>query len=91
MAAKEMPVLPLVASMIDRPGLEGAPLVAAAEDVKGHPVLDAAGHVEVLGLGVDDAPLAVEAQIDGQEGRVARPVSKSVQARFEDVFGFMAP
>ena len=40
-----------------RARLEDPPLVAAAEDMIGHPVLDAAGHVEVLGLGIEDAAL----------------------------------
>ena len=69
-----------------RARLERPSLVAASEDVIGHPVLDAAGHVEVLGLGIEDAPLPVEAEIDGQEGGVAGPVAQTVQTRFEDFF-----
>src|SRR5687768_16869277 len=37
----------------------------------GHPVLDAAGHIHVLGFGVDDALAAVESKVDREQRSVA--------------------
>ena len=50
---------------------DGALPVCAAEDVQRHAILDAAGQVELLGLGVDRPQLAVEATGDGQQGSAA--------------------
>ena len=45
--------------------------VTLGDDVQRHPVLDAAGHVEILGLGVEHAWPAAIGEVDGQEWRVA--------------------
>jgi hypothetical protein len=47
--------------------------IGAADDVERHPVLDAAGDVEVLGLGVDDAPLAAIGPTDEVNSGVEMP------------------
>jgi hypothetical protein len=76
MAAKEMPVLPLV------PRRSPARLQLAAsrvaQDVERHPVLDAAGEVEALCLGVDQARgAAVDRELDREERGVADEDTKS--------------
>ena len=70
-AAKEMPVFPLVASMIRPPGCKLPGLVGALDDVERHPVLDRAGEVQVLGLGVHGARAPVDLAFDGEERRVS--------------------
>ncbi len=66
---------------IPRP--KGAALVAHAQDVERHPVLDAPGHVEILGLGVDDAGSAVELEVDGQQGRVPDQAGQALESGVE--------
>ena len=56
--------------------LEHAPLVATPDDVQRHAVLDAAGHVQVLGLGVDRAGLAAKLALDREDRRVADQVAE---------------
>ena len=65
MPAKEIPVLPLV---------------AASKDVKSHPVLDAAGHVQVLGLAVQHAAVTTVEQLDREQGRVADKARQTIEA-----------
>ena len=71
MAAKEIPVLPLEASTMTAAGPQLAPLGSPPQDVQGHPVLDAVGHVHRLVLGVEPTGLAVEPVVDLDERRVA--------------------
>jgi hypothetical protein len=54
--------------------------VCLFQDMKGHPVLDAAGHVEVLGLGVDDALFSSEREPNGKQWRVADHMLQLVEA-----------
>ena len=46
-------------------------LIRLLQDVKRHPVLDAAGKVKMFSFGIDDAVLTKIAQVDGQQRRVA--------------------
>src|ERR1041385_2233420 len=62
------------------PGLDPALGIGATEDVQRHPVLDAAGEVEVLGLGVDQAPLALVGELDLEHGGVADQARERAQA-----------
>ena len=59
--------------------------VSLLHDVEGHAVLDAAGHVEVLGLGIKGALAAVERQVDREKGgipdQVGRPQSRRCISR----------
>ena len=52
-------------------GLDSAVLVCPPQDVQRHAVLDAAGEVEILGLGVDDAIRAAVTVVDSQQWRIA--------------------
>ena len=61
-------------------GLNRSPLVRAAQQVKGHPVLHAPGHVEVLTLGEDPTRSPPETVIDGEEWRVAYEAAQAVKA-----------
>jgi hypothetical protein len=45
--------------------------VTLLQDEESHPVLDAAGHVDVFGLGVDHAPSAAEGHVDSEQRCVA--------------------
>ena len=83
MAANEMPVLPLVASAIGSPGCDQPGLVGALQDVQRHAVLDAAGQVELLVLGVDRPRLAVDAQRERQQRRVADQPPQGVEVAGE--------
>jgi hypothetical protein len=51
--------------------LEGPPRIPLLQDMECHAVLDAAGHVQVFGLGINDALLAAEHKFDGQKGGIA--------------------
>jgi len=66
-----------------RAGRECHPRVRAGEDVQRHAVLDAAGVVQVLGLGVDRARAAAEGDVDGDY----RGVADQVRERFEAAAG----
>lgn len=46
-------------------------LVSLLKNVKRHPILDAAGHVDMLCLGVDDAFFSSELAANGEQRRVA--------------------
>jgi hypothetical protein len=59
------------------------PLMAAAYDVQGHAVFDAAGHVEIFGLAIEDALLSVEAKLHNQHGRIAYQARETIQAAFD--------
>ena len=61
------------------PRRKAAVLAGAAEDVEGHPVFDAAGHVQLLAFGVDDAAPASIAQLDGKHRCVAQQSSQAPQ------------
>ena len=52
-------------------GLEYPALLSLAQDVIGHPVLDAAGQVEILGFGKQDALLSPIRQPNLQQRRIA--------------------
>ena len=62
-------------------GLNVTLLISPFENVKGHPILDAAGHVEVLGLGIDDAFLPTEGEANGEQGRIADHVLQLFETR----------
>jgi len=61
--------------------LNAAFLVCLLENVESHPVLDAAGHVEVLGLGIDDPLFSVERKSNSKQRRVADHVLQLLEAR----------
>jgi hypothetical protein len=69
--AKEIPVLPLVASTIVSPGLDGSRSVRVLEYAESHPALDTAGEVDLLRFGVDGPRLVVVAKVDPEERGVA--------------------
>ena len=54
--------------------------VGLAQDVEGHSILDAAGHVHVLGFGVDHALPTAVAEVDRQQRRVADHVLEVAEA-----------
>ena len=79
-AQNEIPVLPLVASTISAPGCELPRFPGAPEDVQRHPVLDAAGQVQALGLGVEPARrAAVHRELDGEQRRVPDEHAEAAQ------------
>ena len=61
-------------------GLNAAFLISLLENVKGHPVLDAASHVEVLGLGIYDSLLASKQKAYGKQRCVADHVLQLFEA-----------
>jgi len=63
--------------------LEQAALVAAAYDVQRHAVLYTAGHVEILGLAVKDAPLPTKTKLHGQHGGVTHQAREAIEAAFD--------
>ena len=52
-------------------GRQGPAFVGLAENMKGHAVLDAAGHIQVFSFGVQDPPLTAEREFNLQQRRVA--------------------
>ena len=64
------------------PGLTAAPVARLPEDVQGHPVLDRAGEIQVLGLGVDRPALAAIQEVYGDERRVAYHVLEAAETEF---------
>jgi hypothetical protein len=72
-------VLPLVASAIVAPGCSSF-RIGPPQDVQRHPVLDAAGQVHLLALGVNGATLAAELEVDRQQRGVANQSLKRMKA-----------
>jgi hypothetical protein len=62
-----------------RPRIQQAGFRTLPEDVQRHAILDAAGHVQVLGLGVQSPPLTPVGEIDYQERRVADETGETVE------------
>src|SRR5437870_3228228 len=65
-------------------GLNAAFLISSLENVKGHPVLDAASHVELLGLGIDDTLFSSEQKVYDKQ----RCVADHVLQLFEAIWQF---
>lgn len=61
-------------------GPDGPRAIRALQDVERHPILDAAGHVKVFGLGVDRARPAPEEETNLQQRRVADHVLQFSEA-----------
>ena len=61
--------------------LDGTLGIGALEDVQRHAVLDAAGEVERLVLGMDAVPHAAEFTIDFDEGRASGEALQGCKAR----------
>ena len=80
MAANEMPVLPLVASAIVIARPDPAVAIGRAPGCERHPVLDAAGQVERLLLGVDHARLAAPREVDREQRRIADQAMQRAEA-----------
>lgn len=55
-------------------------LISPLKDVKCHPVLNAAGHVEMFGLGINDAFLTAEGEADGEQRCIADHVLQLFEA-----------
>ena len=63
-----------------RARLQPIRFVAAADDMRGHAVLDGAREVQVLRLGVDAARASAELAVKGEHRRVAHEVAQALDA-----------
>ena len=62
-------------------GLEFTAFVGAPQDVQRHSVLDAAGEIQMLALGIDHAARTPISKIDGKQRRVADHASQRIKRR----------
>ena len=62
--------------------LDAAFLISSLQNVKGHPVLNAAGHVEVFSLGINDSLSSSERKPNGKQWCVADHVLQLFEAKW---------